>query len=209
MEKETKELIFLNPKNETEGIWANALPEELQFDSPELPKLQKEIDRLENEIKNFQTRIDQEIALTEKITENIKSRASNPKDVGVMRDVELQWRTTHTNIENIKKMMQPRIEKVEELYKKVSYEKSNLIKELKNEYLNRLANEINALSEGMNYIKNAIETIAVISKTLQTINKEINKTDFAEITPNPIDSFEVFWESYNNYIEKIDNFIKE
>lgn len=209
MEKETKELFFLNPKNETKGIWANAHAEELQFESPELPKLQKEIDRLEIEINNFQTRIDQEIALTEKITENIKSRASNPKDVNVMRDVELQWRTTHTNIEHIKKMMQPRIEKVEDLYKQLSNERSNIIKVLRNDYLNRLATEISALNEGLNYMKNVVENLSLITVTLTLIDKEITKSVVEEIKPNPIDSFEVFFESYSEYAEKIKKLIEE
>lgn len=209
MEKETKELIFLNPKNETNGIWANAHAEELQFESPELPKLQKEIDRLEIEINNFQTRIDQEIALTEKITENIKSRASNPKDVNVMRDVELQWRTTHTNIEHIKKMMQPRIEKVEDLYNQLSNERSNIIKVLRNDYLNRLATEISALNEGLNYMKNVVENLSLITVTLTLIDKEITKSVVEEIKPNPIDSFEVFFKSYSEYAEKIKKLIEE
>lgn len=209
MEKETKELIFLNPKNQNEGIWINAQPEELQFNSPELPAIQKEIDRLENEIKNFQTRIDQEIALTEKITENIKSRASNPKDVNVMKDVELQWRTTHTNIENIKKMMQPRLDRVEELYKKLSLEKSNIIKTLRNDYLNKLSSEINALNEGLNYLKNVVENLSVISKTIAKIDSEINNTTIKEINPIPVDSFEVFFESYSEYVEKMQKIIEE
>ena len=209
MEKETKEKVFLEDKNKEAGIWINAQPEELQFDSPELPKIQKEIERLENEIHNFQTRIDQEIALTEKITENIKSRASNPKDVNVMRDIELQWRTTHTNIENIKKMMQPRIEKVEELYKQLAQEKNNIIKVLKNDYLLKLSTELSALTEGLNYIKNTVENISVISKTLSKINKEINQEDSPEIVPNPIDSFEVFYQSYSEFVDKLQKIIEK
>lgn len=208
MEKETKELVFLEDKNKEEGIWVNAQPEELQFDSPELPKIQKEIERLENEIHNFQTRIDQEIALTEKITENIKSRASNPKDVNVMRDIELQWRTTHANIENIKKMMQPRIDKVEELYKQLAQEKNNIIKVLKNDYLHKLSTELGALTEGLNYIKNAVENIFVISKTLAQINKEINQEETPEILPKPIDSFEVFYQSYSEFVDKLQKIIE-
>ena len=209
MEKETKKIFFLNPKNETNGIWANAHAEELQFESPELPKLQKEIDRLEIEINNFRTRIDQEIALNEKITENIKSRASNPKDVNVMRDVELQWRTTHANIEHIKKMMQPRIEKVEELYKQLSNERSNIIKVLRNDYLNRLATEISALNEGLNYMKNVVENLSVITVTLSQIDKEITKSVVEEIKTNPIYIFEVFFESYSEYAEKIKKLIED
>lgn len=209
MEKEIKDLQFLNPKNQTEGIWINSKPDELNFVSPELTKIQKDIDRLENEIKNFQARIDQEIALTEKITENIKARSTNPKDVNVLRDVELQWRTTHANIANIKKMMQPRIEKVGELHRMLEIEKTNLIKVLRNDYLDKLAAEINSLSEGLNFIKNVVENISVFSKTIWIIEKEIGSEKFQQITPNPIDSFEVFYESYSEFIEKIQNMINQ
>jgi len=209
MEQEIKDLVFLDTKNETDGIWINSKPEELRFESPELPKIQKEIDRLENELKNFQTRIDQEIALTEKITENIKARASNPKDVNVMRDVELQWRTTHTNIANIKKLMEPRIKRIEELHKQLVIEKTNIIKGLRNEYLNKLAAEINALTEGLNYLKNVVENISKFSKTLWYIEKEINNEKFEQIVPNPIDSFEVFLESYSEFIEKMQKKLSE
>lgn len=209
MEKETKEIVFLDIQNKDKVIWINAQPEELQFDSPELPKIQKDIVRLENEINNFQTRIDQEIALTEKITENIKSRASNPKDVNVMRDIELQWRTTHANIENIKKMMQPRIDQVEELYKQVAQEKNNIIKVLKNDYLNKLSTELSALTEGLNYLKNTVENISIIVKTLEKINKEIGQKDIPIIFPEPIDSFEVFYQSYNELVDKLQIIIEE
>lgn len=210
MEKETIEITFLDPKNQADGIWIIAKPEELQFNSPEMPKILKEIEKLEAEINNFQSRIDQEIALTEKITDNIKSRASNPKDVNVLRDVELQWRTTYANIENIKKMMQPRTDKVQELYKKLTDEKNNIIKSLRNDYLDKLITEINALNEGLNYLNTVIHNIATISKTISLIDKETNAvSSFEAIKPNPIDSFEIFNRAYNEYINKIRSILEK
>lgn len=210
MEKETIEITFLDPKNQADGIWIIAKPEELQFNSPEMPKILKEIEKLEAEINNFQTRIDQEIALTEKITDNIKSRASNPKDVNVLRDVELQWRTTYANIENIKKMMLPRTDKVQELYKKLTDEKNNIIKSLRNDYLDKLITEINALNEGLNYLNTVIHNIATISKTISLIDKETNAvSSFEAIKPNPIDSFEIFNRAYNEYINKIRSILEK
>lgn len=202
--------LYLNEKYASEGIWATAQPENLEFENPEIPKLNKEIERIEKEISHYEIRINQEIALTEKITENIKSRASNPRDPNVLRDIELQWRTTYANIENIKKMMQPKNERLQDLKKKLAEEKLNILKNLKNDYLDKIASEANTLGEGLDFLYNSIANLATHFQTLKLIYNELNiSIDSESLLPTPRDSFEVFYESYKAALEQIHQFISK
>ncbi len=196
-------LNYLDKKNENHSLWDSIHPIEPNLDDTEVGKIEHEIDKLETELDDFQARIDQEVALTEKITETIKSRSSNPLDMNVLRDIELQWRTTHSNVENIQRMMQPRVDKIQSLKEKMIQEHKNLILRLKNECYDTVAMSITNINEGMEHIKNALSNIFQTQKTLIQVNKLESIKTYQPIVPNPVDIFDVFENVINNYLEQL------
>ncbi len=209
MENRLENLHYLDKKNENNSLWDLIEPKELNIDDTDVGKIESEIDRLEKELNDFQARIDQEIALTEKITETIKARAINPTDMNVMRDIELQWRTTHSNVENIQRMMQPRIDKIQKLREKMVQEQKNLILRLQNECYDMVAMGITNINEGMEHIKNALSHIFQSQKTLIEIEKMKSEQPRQPILPNPVDFYDVFEQVMNNYIDYLNQSIKK
>lgn len=202
-------LHYLDKNNENNSLWDLIEPNNLNIDDTEVGKIESEIDRLEKELDDFQARIDQEIALTEKIAETIKARALNPSDINVMRDIELQWRTTHSNVENIKRMMQPRIDKIQSLKEKKEHEQLSLILRLKNECYDNVAMGISNINEGMEHIKNAIIHIFKAQKTLVQIEKMNSDNLYQPILPDPVDIFDVFEQVMHNYLEQLNQSINK
>jgi len=210
MNNKENQLNYLIPDNKDNSIWDYTLFADFSFETANIQDYINEKERLEKELSKLQERIDQEIALTEKITSSIKSKSSNPhKDLNAIKDIEIQWRTAQVNIDNIKKLVVPKEARIKELDEKIRIEKINSIENVRNTFLDKIANEIEITEEQINFIKDKIQLIYSIHKALIEIEKErpkINGID--DIIPIPVDSFDIFYNSITEYIDKLKNQIQ-
>lgn len=210
MEINENEFKYLVPTNKDNSLWDFTLFAEFTFETSNFQDYTKEREKLEKELEKLQERIDQEIALTEKITNSIKAKSSDTaKDLNALKDIEIQWRTAQVNIDNIKKMMVPKVNRIKELEEKIIDEKVYSIENIRNEFINKLNDTISSTEEQLNLLKDKIESLYSIHKALIEIEKEKPKFESIDkIIPNPVDAFDVFFYAINEYIEKLKNYVK-
>jgi chromosome segregation ATPase len=160
MEINENEFKYLVPTNKDNSLWDFTLFAEFTFETSNFQDYTKEREKLEKELEKLQERIDQEIALTEKITNSIKAKSSDTaKDLNALKDIEIQWRTAQVNIDNIKKMMVPKVNRIKELEEKIIDEKVNSIESIRNEFVNKLNDTISSTEEQLNLMKDKIESL--------------------------------------------------
>jgi chromosome segregation ATPase len=202
-------LFYLIDSNQESSFWDLTDKSILPLNDANLQNYEEELQQLTSDINTLHERIEQEIALTEKITSSIKSRTNDPKkDLSAMKDIEIQWRTAQANIDSIKKMMQPKIEKKERLLEKIKLEQKLAIDNAIESIQNNLSTEITNIETTLNSITLSIRNIFTLHKSLMEIHKKYGKFNGIEdIVPNPVDSFDVFYNSIGNYLEALKPFL--
>jgi chromosome segregation ATPase len=202
-------LFYLIDSNQESSFWDLTDKSILPLNDANLQNYEEELQQLTSDINTLHERIEQEIALTEKITSSIKSRTNDPKkDLSAMKDIEIQWRTAQANIDSIKKMMQPKIEKKERLLEKIKLEQKLAIDNAIESIQNNLSTEIANIETTLNSITLSIRNIFTLHKSLMEIHKKYGKFNGIEdIVPNPVDSFDVFYNSIGNYLEALKPFL--
>ncbi len=202
-------LFYLIDSNQECSSWDLTDKLILPIKDVNLQNYEEELQQITSDINTLHERIEQEIALTEKITSSIKSRTNDPKkDLSAMKDIEIQWRTAQANIDNIKRMIQPKIEKKERLLEKIKLEQKLAIDNATESIQNNLSKEIANIETNLNSINLSIRNIFTLHKSLTQIHKQYGKFNGIEdIVPNPVDSFDVFYNSIGNYLEALKPFL--
>ncbi|MGE5479742.1 MAG: hypothetical protein ACM3U1_04850 [Chloroflexota bacterium] len=187
------------------SLWSKVIPFEYTLDKKEAEKINGKIRQIETEIESVRGRINHELNLMERITEEIKSRAvAGGAKTAETKELERHRLITESNIKAFEELLEPKLRELATLREGLAQEKEVSYQKLISGVSENMSSSLEEASVNAAELRSTLKKIFAFHKTLIAIHTDKGDAKpISAIRLHPEGIAEQFFNSLSTYFHQL------